>query len=549
MSLMFLRQYHFIQSPCRPPWGAERDHLHEAPFVPTVTPLAVVVGFPTLSSAVTLQVSDAPLSMWTRGRVADQVGPGPVIAIVPVLLGELIVQLTEAEATPDASVMVALSTELQLGLLIGLGLAANPLIVGPVLSGVGVSVAVGVGVMVGVCVTVGVCVAVGGTVVAVGVGVTVGGTVVAVGVAVLVGGTVVAVGVALLVGASVVAVGVLVGEVAVGVLVGEVALGVAVGPLPRMTVTEPESQTLEPLVLSQKALTVYSCAPVTRKLKVASKDWADESLMLREVGLPTQLLLMVTGLKLAPWFQIVVPPNCSSCSRRPVACGQVTSTRTRRRVKPVLLVNCQYTSLLPPIGKASPRTQTKVTLLVSVRFVPFTEAVITLGTHAPLPPFALGSQGDITDELTTKKAWPFTLVVSLPVLAGLITSVPPRDELRLTSCLTIGLPEQMSFRVTTSWAVDVPSDWTIPSGGVTSDMVALLKSTAGVPHTGEAVGVGVIVGVWLGVGVCVPVAVWVGVGLSRGVCVSVGVEVGVGVSGMQVPQKSTPGTSATGVSV
>src|SRR5262249_25433597 len=117
----------------------------------------------------------------------------------------------------------------------------------------------------------------------------------------------------------------------------------------------------------------------------------------------------------------------------PPACGHVTSTRTRRREIPVLLVYCQATSLLPPVERPSPRTHTKVTLRVSVNVTALAWADITLGVKPPLPELALGSQGDRLDDLTVKKAWPLALVVSLPALSVLTISVPPRDELILTS--------------------------------------------------------------------------------------------------------------------
>jgi hypothetical protein len=165
-------------------------------------------------------------------------------------------------------------------------------------------------------------VAVGGT--GVSVGVTVGGTGVSVFVAVggtgvfvgePVGGTGVSVIVGVAVLAGLVAVGVLLGPgvwLGVGVLVAtNVAEGTDV-PLPRITVTEPESHTLLPLPSSQKALTVYCWAPVTRKLKVINSDLETPLSRLREVGAPTQLLLIVTGLKFAVRFQIWVPLKLTS---------------------------------------------------------------------------------------------------------------------------------------------------------------------------------------------------------------------------------------------
>ena len=207
---------------------------------------------------------------------------------------------------------------------------------------------------------------------------------------------------------------------------------------------------LPPLWSSQYAVTVYSWLPVTLKLKFSCKAFTAAASILRNVEVTTKPVSIVTGLMSENWFQMVAPPKRMSCSQRPVACGQVTSRRTRRRATPLLLVNCQNTSLTPPAGTPMPATHTNWRLRVSVRVTLLATAEMTLGVKTLVTVF----QGDMAADWTVKKAWP--VPGSVVVLSGLIVSRPPREEDRLTGTLPSGSPHS-SRAVTTNCAMEVPS--------------------------------------------------------------------------------------------
>ena len=120
----------------------------------------------------------------------------------------------------------------------------------------------------------------------------------------------------------------------------------------------------------------------------------------RREAMPMKLLSMVTGLLPENKFQMVVLPKRTSCSKRPVSCGQVTSRRMRRRVMLLELVNCQKTSLTPPAGTPMPATHTNCTLRVSARVTLLATAETTLAVKT----LVTGFQGDMTPDLMVKKA-------------------------------------------------------------------------------------------------------------------------------------------------